>query len=125
LHGDPHIGNTFFDSAGAGLYDWQLFASGHWAYDVVWAMAGAMTVEDRRANERDLIAHYLDSLAGNGVTAPEFDTAWKAYRTFAIAGFLNFLTPGDAVQSEEYNAEVGARHATAAVDLDSLRLLGV
>lgn len=124
LHGDPHIGNVFFDALGAGLYDWQLFASGHWAYDVVWAMVGAMTIEDRRASERDLLAHYLDALARQGVEAPDFDSAWKSYRTFAIAGFLNFLTPGDTVQTEEYNAEVGARHATAAVDLEALRLLG-
>ncbi|WP_155927544.1 phosphotransferase [Mycolicibacterium sp. CBMA 234] len=125
LHGDPHIGNIFFDNVGAGLFDWQLFSSGHWAYDVVWAMVGAMTIEDRRANERDLLAHYLGALAGCGVEEPDFDSAWKSYRTFAIAGFLNFLTPGDTVQTEEYNAEVGARHATAAVDLDALRLLGV
>jgi hypothetical protein len=36
-----------------------------------------------------------------------FDDAWASYRTFAIAGFLNFLTPGDTVQTEEYNTEVG------------------
>ncbi|MGB8408094.1 MAG: phosphotransferase [Mycobacterium sp.] len=125
LHGDPHIGNVFFDADGAGLYDWQLFSSGHWAYDVVWAMAGAMTVGDRRADERDLLAHYLGALAGHGAEAPDFDSAWKSYRTFAIAGFLNFLTPGDTVQTEDYNAEVGARHAAAAIDLEALRLLGV
>jgi aminoglycoside phosphotransferase (APT) family kinase protein len=125
LHGDPHVGNMFFDSNGGGLFDWQLFTSGHWAYDVVWSMVGAMTIEARRANERDLLTHYLAALSRLGVDAPTFDSAWRSYRTFAIAGFLNFLTPGDTVQTEEYNTEVGKRHATAAVDLDSLKLLGV
>lgn len=125
LHGDPHVGNMFFDAGGGGLFDWQLFTSGHWAYDVVWSMVGAMTIEARRANDRDLLAHYLDALSRHGVEAPTFNSAWRSYRTFAIAGFLNFLTPGDTVQTEEYNTEVGKRHATAAVDLDSLKLLGV
>jgi hypothetical protein len=125
LHGDPHIGNMFFDADGGGLFDWQLFTSGHWAYDVVWSMVGAMTIEARRANEKDLLTHYLDALSRHGVDAPTFNSAWNSYRTFAIAGFLNFLTPGDTVQTEEYNAEVGGRHATAAVDLDSLKLLGL
>jgi len=80
LHGDPHMGNMFFDADGGGLFDWQLFTSGHWAYDVVWSMVGAMTIEARRATDRDLLTHYT---------------------------------------------EVGKRHATAAVDLDSLKLLGV
>jgi aminoglycoside phosphotransferase (APT) family kinase protein len=125
LHGDPHIGNMFFDADGGGLFDWQLFTSGHWAYDVVWSMVGAMSIEERRLNDRDLLRHYLDALARHRVEAPSFDDAWASYRTFAIAGFLNFLTPGDTVQTEEYNTEVGKRHATAAVDLDSLALLGV
>jgi aminoglycoside/choline kinase family phosphotransferase len=125
LHSDPHIGNTFFDRAGAGFFDWQLFTSGHWAYDVVWSMIGAMTVEGRRAHERDLLRHYLDALASHGVEAPNANSAWDSYRRFAIAGFLNFLTPGDTVQSEEYNSVVGERHATAAVDLETLALLGV
>jgi hypothetical protein len=125
LHSDPHIGNTFFDQAGAGFFDWQLFTSGHWAYDVVWSMIGAMTIEGRRAHERDLLRHYLDALAGHGVDAPDVNSAWESYRRFAITGFLNFLTPGDTVQSEEYNSVVGERHATAAVDLETLLLLGV
>lgn len=91
LHGDPHIGNLLFDDGGAGLYDWQLFSSGHWAYDVVWAMAGAMTIHDRRAHERDLLAHYPGALAGYGAEAPDFDSAWKSYRTFAIAGLFELL----------------------------------
>jgi hypothetical protein len=39
-------------------------------------------------------------------------------------GFVVLLTPGEGVQSEEYNTVVGERHAVAAVDLDALSAIG-
>lgn len=123
IHGDPHIGNLFFDAAGAGLLDWQLQTSGHWASDVVYAVASAMEIDQRRTHERDLLRHYLDHLRKLGVPAPGFEQAWFDYRKFAIWGFVAFLTPGEGVQTEEYNAVVGERHAVAAVDLDSIAAL--
>jgi hypothetical protein len=123
IHGDPHIGNVFFDQQGAGLLDWQLATSGHWAADVVYAVASAMSIEDRRSHDQDLLRHYLDRLASHGVVAPRFADAWTAYRAFALWGFVAFLTPGQGVQGEDYNATVGERHAVAAVDLESLEAL--
>lgn len=125
VHGDPHIGNMFFDAHGGGYLDWQLFSSGHWAADVVYALAGAMSIEDRRKHERDLLRHYLDRIDALTKAAPSFDDAWRAYRMFAFWGVSVLLTPGEGIQSEEYNAVVGERHARAAVDLESLSLLGV
>jgi len=125
VHGDPHIGNYFFDRAGAGLLDWQLCTSGHWAADVVYAVASAMEIDDRRKHETDLLRHYLDRLGALGVTPPTFDDAWLSYRKFALWGFIALLTPGEGVQAEEYNATVGERHATAAVDLGSIAALGL
>lgn len=124
LHGDPHIANTFADAEGAGLLDFQLFTSGHWASDVVYATASALTIEDRRAHERDLLAGYLQALTKYGAAAPTWDEAWLAYRRFSLWGFVVLLTPGEGVQSEEYNTVVGERHAVAAVDLGALDALG-
>lgn len=123
VHGDPHIGNLFFDSAGAGLLDWQLSTSGHWAADVVYAVASAMDIEDRRKHEPELLRHYLDRVRAHGGAPPAYDQAWRSYRGFALWGFVAFLTPGEGVQAEEYNAVVGERHARAAVDLESLAVL--
>lgn len=123
IHGDPHIGNYFFDSTGAGLLDWQLLTSGHWASDVVYAVASAMTIEDRRSYEQDLLKHYLASLSAQTGTAPPWETAWLEYRKFAVWGVASILTPGEGVQTEDYLAVVGERHARAAVDLDSVALL--
>jgi aminoglycoside phosphotransferase (APT) family kinase protein len=90
IHWDPPIGNYFFDSTGAGRLDWQLCTSGHWASDVVYAIASAMEIHDRRANEGDLLRHYLDQLASRGAHPPTFDAAWLAYREFALWGFIAF-----------------------------------
>lgn len=123
IHGDPHIGNYFFDTAGAGLLDWQLFTSGHWASDVVYAVASAMDIEERRRHEQDLLRHYLEHIQARTKNAPSWNQAWADYRKFAIWGVAALLTPGEGVQVEEYNSVVGERHARAAVDLDSMSAL--
>lgn len=121
LHGDPHIGNLYFRPDGrTGLLDWQVFSRGVWAVDVAYFVAGALSTPDRRAHERALLGHYLDVLRGHGVDAPAPEQAWTAYRQRLFHGFLNFLTPADGIQSEEYNATMGERFAVAILDLDSL-----
>lgn len=120
LHGDPHIGNLYFRPDGrAGLLDWQVFCRGTFATDVAYFVGGALTTADRREHERDLLRHYLERLAGHGVEVPCEDEAWNRYRERLFHGFLNVLTPADGIQSEEYNATMGERFATAIVDLDA------
>jgi hypothetical protein len=120
LHGDPHIGNLYFRPDGrTGLLDWQVFSRGTWAVDVAYFVAGALDTADRRVHERALLGHYLQVLAGHGVDPPDPETAWAAYRRRLFHGFLNFLTPADGIQSEDYNATMGERFATAILDLDS------
>lgn len=123
IHGDPHTGNHFFDADGAGLLDWQLFTSGHWASDVVYAVASSMEIDERRKHEEDLLRHYLDRITAKSKSAPAWDEAWRDYRKFAIWGVAALLTPGEGVQAEAYNTVVGGRHAQAAVDLESIAVL--
>jgi len=123
IHGDPHVGNFFFDEKGGGLFDFQLFTSGHWASDVVYAMGSSMEVETRRRHEEDLLKHYLDQIRSRTGVAPAWNSAWFDYRKFAIWGFVAVLTPGDGIQSEEYNTVVAERQAIAALDHDSIALL--
>ncbi|CPS43509.1 aminoglycoside phosphotransferase [Mycobacteroides abscessus] len=124
IHGDPHVGNHFFDSKGAGLLDWQLLTSGHWASDVVYAIASSMEIEKRRTYEQALLAHYLGTLRSLVGVAPSQTEAWHDYRKFAIWGVASVLTPGDGVQTEDYLTIVSERHAQAAIDLESVALLG-
>ncbi|MEF9901618.1 hypothetical protein [Streptomyces sp. P9-A2] len=69
LHGAPHIGSTYVtDEEQMGFTDWQCVLRGSWAYDVSCLLTGWLTVEARRAWERDLLEHYLHRLDAAGVS---------------------------------------------------------
>jgi aminoglycoside phosphotransferase (APT) family kinase protein len=90
LHHDVHIGNWYKTAKGCmGLGDWQTQVRGNWACDFSYAVSCALTVEDRRAWERDLLKHYLEKLKEFGVAeAPGFDAAWLLYRQQFFHGFV-------------------------------------
>src|SRR5205823_1812642 len=89
IHGDMHVGNTFLDATGRpALLDWQLVQRGHWSIDVGYHIASALEPEQRAVAERDLLAHYLDRLAAEGVSPPSFETAWNEYRRGIAYGFF-------------------------------------
>jgi hypothetical protein len=89
IHGDAHVGNLFLDSEGRpGLVDWQCVQAGHWAIDVGYHIASALTPADRERHERDLLAHYLERLRSEGGDAPGWDEAWSAYRGGIVYGFF-------------------------------------
>jgi hypothetical protein len=93
LHQDVHAGNWYVTGEGRmGLYDWQCMAVGSWAIDVSYALMSSLTIGDRRAWERDLLARYLDQLAGHGVTsAPTAEQGWLDYRRQAMHGLVFWL----------------------------------
>jgi len=79
-----------------GLLDWGM-VRGQWAGDVSYALVSALTIEDRRAWERDLIARYLDRLVETGGPRLPFKEAWLAYRQQMFHPFFYWaLTLGDA-----------------------------
>jgi aminoglycoside phosphotransferase (APT) family kinase protein len=89
IHGDAHVGNLFLDADGRpGLVDWQLVQHGHWSTDVGYHIASALEPAERRVHERDLLTHYLDTLAGHDVEPPAFETAWSDYRRSVAYGFF-------------------------------------
>ncbi len=72
LLGDAHIGNLILDAGGSPwLVDWQLVQRGPWYLDVGYHIASALTVEDRRAHEDELVRHYLDRLVAAGGAMPD------------------------------------------------------
>lgn len=127
LHGDPHPGNCFSDrDGGAGLYDWQTVARGPWAYDVAYMMATALSVEDRRKHERDLLDHYRDRLRARGVAdAPSVDAAWDAYRQHIAYPLLIWPTNHVSHQSEANIRALTYRLGMAADDFGFFDLWGV
>lgn len=124
IHGDTHIGNFFLDSAGRpSLLDWQLVQRGPWYLDVGYHIASALTVEDRRASERDLLAHYLERLRAFGVEPPSWDEAWDGIRRGILYGF--FLWAITLLVDPKVTSVLQTRLGTAAADRDVYGAVGV
>jgi len=83
IHGDPHIGNLFDDAGRIGFLDWGILSVGAALHDASYFLCMALSIEDRRRCERDLLRHYLGALRAGGGTAIGFDAAWRAHRVHA------------------------------------------
>lgn len=126
-HGDVHLKNWYIAGNGElGLGDWQCVTRGHWSRDVAYAIATALTVEDRRAWERDLLLYYLDRLHAAGGPRITFDEAWLHYRQqlmTALTWWTITLCPTDNIpdmQPRDITLEMIRRIATAIDDCGSL-----
>jgi hypothetical protein len=88
VHGDFRADNLMFDDHQSGrehvgVIDWQISYRGAGVTDVAYLLTQSMTVETRRAHERDIVAAWYDALASALGAAPDgFDAedAWTEYR---------------------------------------------
>ena len=127
LHSDVHIGNWYQTGAGAmGLCDWQCLTKGHWSRDISYLLSAALTPEDRRAWERDLLLRYLTQLSAVIGRDISFDQAWNDYRRQMLHAFWMWTitlchSPFlPAMQTKETTLEMISRIATAMSELESL-----
>lgn len=121
VHGDAHLGNVcILPGDAASFLDWQTVMTGFWAHDISYFLTAAMTTEDRRAHERDLIEHYRTTLnsAGGSLTSEE---AWHEYRRHALYTYCWFPCNPEW-QPEEVSATNTRRAVAALHDLDTLSL---
>lgn len=131
LHQDPHLGNWLRDPTGRmGLYDWQCVATGHWALDVSYALAGGLAPTDRADWEADLVRIYVDHLTKNGVPSPpSYEDAWLSYRQQPMHAFVfGLFTLGGTrlepeLQPREYTRAAIARIGRAVAELGTLDAL--
>src|SRR3546814_3583583 len=73
---------------------------GHHMHDVNYLITTALSIEDRRSHERELLGYYLDRLKAGGVTdAPHFEDAWREYRRTLVWGVY-------IGRSEEHTSEL-------------------
>lgn len=132
LHGDSHVGQTYVTNTGRmGLADWQTTQKGGWAFDVAYLINSALTVEDRRLWEQDLIRHYLDQLRSAGGPALSFDDAWLSYRQHGFWPYFAWVfTIGagkmqPAMQPDHVSMAIIERTANALNDHNALALVGL
>lgn len=126
IHGDAHAGNLYFLPSAVGLLDWQLVQRAQAMRDVAYFLANSLPIASRREHERALIALYLRSLAGHGVTPPAFDAAWEQYRLHAVYAWIAAAVTGAAatLQQEPIVRAAIERTSIAVLDLDALGALG-
>jgi hypothetical protein len=130
-HGDVHLKNWYITGTGRmGLSDWQCVTRGHWGRDFGYTIATALTIEDRRAWERDLLDFYLDHLNAAGGPKVPFDEGWIHYRRqlmTALTWWTITYNPAPGMpdmQPIETAREFVNRLATAMDDIESLDSFG-
>jgi hypothetical protein len=122
-----HLGNWYISGAGRlGLCDWQCLGRGHWARDVAYALSTTISIEDRRAWERDLLHRYLEKMRASCGLNAMFDRAWHLYRQQILLALMMWTptlvhsrtTPD--MQPEEMSLEMIKRMTAAMSDLSTL-----
>ncbi|RGP61617.1 hypothetical protein FSPOR_9943 [Fusarium sporotrichioides] len=125
IHGDDHIGNTLITKDGTpGFIDWQGLQYGPSILDVTYFLTGALTVEDRRRHEKELIEVYLEALYKEGGPQLTREDIWGDYQRYSLQGFLWAMTP-QAMQPDEAVFAMAKRYSAAIMDHKTLELLGV
>lgn len=129
LHGDAHVGNLYFTAEGEVRFlDWQLHWVGPVFHDVSYLIASSLTVEDRRAHEKEILGRYLDTLQklgkDRGVPRLSIDDpeVWDEYRKSMMVGVGWFITPYTMQTPDRVHAMI-RRYAAAMEDLDVVELI--
>ncbi|TAM65617.1 MAG: aminoglycoside phosphotransferase family protein [Mycobacterium sp.] len=127
LHGDVHPGNWYVSGDDRmGLYDWQCVVRGEGARDIAYALSTHLTVENRRAWERDLVARYYERLAEAGCQVPTAVESFLTYRQQMFHAMFMWLvtigrySPQPEMQPKDVTLESVRRTCQAAQDLDAL-----
>ena len=126
-HGDVHLKNWYVAANGEmGLGDWQCATRGHWGRDLAYTISTALSVENRREWERDLLSLYLDQLAMAGGPKVAMDVAFDIYRKQlnpTLTWWTVTLAPTPDIpemQPREVSLEFIRRITAAMDDLDSV-----
>ncbi len=127
LHGDAHIGNTYvLGDDQVGFLDWQVVRRGRWSQDVGYFLIGALTVEDRRAHEAELLELYRTALEVPEAQRPSPEAAGREYRASVIYGLAVWLSTlgAEGYQRPEISLALCERYAAAFAELGTRAALG-
>lgn len=127
LHGDPHIGNTYLVPTGeVGFLDWQVARHGNFSLDLGYFLQGALTTEDRRVAERQLLEEYRDELGLPADELPSPDEIWLRYRASVAHGLMTWLataSAGELWQRPDIALALAQRYSAAYEDLQTAEAL--
>ncbi len=124
VHGDAHQGNSFLRDDGERIWvDWQLVRQGSPWRDVCYFIVGGLTVDERRASDRELVEHYRQRvLAAGAFGVPDRDEAWQQFMRWPAYGTQAWL--GNINQWGQHSGvEMVRRQFTASDDYDTVGLL--
>jgi hypothetical protein len=131
MHSDVHLRNWYVTRDGRmGLNDWQCVCRGHWSRDLAYCISTALTIDDRRAWERELIGYYIERLQEAGGPRIAFDFAWQNYREQLLGalawwtGTLGQPRNKQDMQPPEVSMGLIERMAAAVDDLEALDVRG-
>jgi hypothetical protein len=120
VHGDAHLGNLFDDHGRTGFLDWGMINVTTPMRDVSYFMNMAMSIEDRRLHDRDLIRHYLEIWNSGSGLPLSFDQAWLAHRihaAYCVPASCQIVTfPEDATDQRRVFAGAFLARAEAAIE---------
>lgn len=124
LHGDSHTGNTYLVSDAPRFLDWQMIHIGSAFHDLSYFVGAALTIEDRRANEWDVVDHYLRTLEKYGVEPLRTtdEEVAKEYKKSFLAGIGWIMCPYE-MQVKECVHPMALRYAAALDDHKVLELV--
>jgi hypothetical protein len=110
IHADLHLDNVIFDARGDGrsvtLLDWQTVSLGSPAWDVTMFLSSSLSVEDRRAAEREVLDRYLTLLFMHGVRGYSVEDLGLEHRLALLVlvagtvGGVAMFGPDDATSRE-------------------------
>ena len=109
------------------MVDWQTAAWAGASVDVAYFIGGCLSIEDRRAHEQELLAHYHDALCRRGVRDYSLEQLRADTRRDTFAGILMAIVASMVVQRTERGDLMfltsATRHAQHALDVDAPALL--
>jgi Ser/Thr protein kinase RdoA (MazF antagonist) len=126
LHGDAHVGNTYVLPDGEiGFPDWQVVRRGNWSQDAGYFLVSALSEQDRRGHERELLEvcrSHLQVPKDELPTAEQARMQCRATPAYGMAVWLSTLGT-DGWQSREISKVLTERFAAAFVELDTVSAL--
>ncbi len=117
LHGDPHLGNLFFEAEAPGFLDWQVTMMGAGARDVAYFATASVEPDLLRKIERSLVERYASRLEAAGVIV-DLDLLWTQYRAGVTAFFVSAVAAAEGGERAQLPdvCRVGVERSVAAAE---------